>query len=148
MKLLTKHFGEIEINEEDIITFNEGILGFEEYKKYVIIDNPDQEVPFKWLQCIDEPDLSFVIINPFIFRSDYEFTLSDNTLEKLKIESENDIAVFTIVVVPDDITKMTANLQGPIIINTNKKLAKQIILENSNYKTKHYILEEMKLKEA
>lgn len=148
MKIETLQFGEIDIDEKNIINFNEGILGFEDYKKYIIIDNPDEEIPFKTLQCIDEPSLSFVIINPFIFKNDYEFTLSDNTIEKLKIENENEVAIFTIVVIPEEISKMTANLQGPLIINANEKLGKQIVLENKNYKTKHYIIEEMNNKEA
>ncbi|EOD00371.1 flagellar assembly protein FliW [Caldisalinibacter kiritimatiensis] len=144
MKLNTKHFGEIEIDENRIITFPDGLLAFENNKKFIIIDNPDQEIPFQWLQSIDDPDLAFVIINPFIFKKDYEFDIPKAVVKKLEIQEEKDVAVYSIVVVPDDITKMTANLSGPVIINTKSKIGKQIVLEDSRYSTKHYILEELK----
>lgn len=143
MKIETLQFGEIDIDEKDIISFNEGLLAFEEYKKFIIIDNFDEELPFKTLQSLNEPELSFIIMNPFVFRKDYDFTLSESNIEKLKLESEDDVLVYSLVVIPQEITKMTANLSGPIIINNKTKLAKQIILDNKKYKTKHYIIEEM-----
>jgi flagellar assembly factor FliW len=144
MKLNTKHFGEIEIDENSIINFPDGLLAFEDNKKFIIIDNPDKENPFQWLQSIDNPNLAFVIINPFIFKKDYEFDIPQTVVKKLQIKEEKNIAVYSIVVVPDDITKMTANLAGPIIINTKNRFGKQIVLEDSRYSTKHCILEELK----
>jgi len=146
MKLITKHFGEIEIEQNKIINFIDGIPGFEDQKRFIVIDNPDDTVPFKWLQSIDEPELAFIIINPFIFKEDYEFDLPKHLIEKLKIKEEKDVVVYSIVVIPDDITKMTANLAGPIIINANEMLGKQIVLDDNRYTTKHYILEEAKAK--
>ncbi|QIB27509.1 flagellar assembly protein FliW [Caloranaerobacter azorensis] len=143
MLLNTKHFGQIEIDEDSIITFPDGLLAFEEQKRFVIIDNPDEEIPFKWLQSIDNPDLAFVIINPFLFKRDYEFDIPQSVVDRLAIEREKDVLVYSIVVVPEDITKMTANLVGPIIINLKNRLAKQIILEDKRYTTKHLILEEL-----
>lgn len=144
MKINTKLFGGIEIKDDDIINFPDGILGFEEYKRFIIINDPDEEVPFKTLQCIDETNIGFIIINPFLFNKDYDFTLSQSVLQKLKIETEKDVLVYSIVVIPEDISRMTANLSGPIIINTKTRLGKQIILDDKKYKTKHYILEELK----
>ncbi|SDZ32899.1 flagellar assembly factor FliW [Proteiniborus ethanoligenes] len=146
MKLSTKHFGEIDIDEKKIINFIDGIPGFEEEKRFVIIDNPEDGVPFKWLQSLDETELAFVIINPFIFKQDYEFNIPDQTIEKLKIKEEKDVAVYSIVNIPEDITKMTANLLGPVIINIKEMLGKQIVLDDNRYKTKHFILEEAKAK--
>ena len=146
MKLNTKHFGEIDIDDKKIINFIDGIPGFDDQKKFIIIDNPDDTVPFKWLQSIDEPELAFVIINPFVFKDDYEFDLPKHILEKLKIREEKDVLVYSIVVIPEDITKMTANLAGPIIINSREMLGKQIILDDNRYKTKHYILENAEAK--
>lgn len=143
MKLNTKHFGQIEVDENSIITFPDGLLAFEDQKRFVIINNPDEEIPFKWLQSIDNPDLAFVIINPFLFKKDYEFDIPQNIIEKLEIKEEKDVLVYSIVVVPEDITKMTANLAGPIIINSKNRLGKQIILEDKRYTTKHLILEEI-----
>lgn len=144
MLLKTKNFGEINIEEDKILTFPEGIPGFEELTKYVIIQNPDESMPFQWLQSLENGELTFVIINPFIFKSDYDFQIPQYIVEKLDIKQPEDINVFNIVIIPEDIGKMTANLQAPIIINTKNNKGKQIILDNTNYQTKHYILEEIK----
>lgn len=123
------------------ITFNEGIPAFEEYKNYQIQLNEDIENPFHTLQSLEEPELSFVIIDPFIFKDDYDFKLTESTLEKLDISQERDVAVYTIVnIQDDDYNNMTANLLAPIIINTTKKLAKQIILNDTDYSTKHRLI--------
>ena len=139
MKLDTKHFGEIEIDEEKIISFPEGIPGFEDQKRFVIINNHDSENPFDWLQAVDKGNLSFVVINPFLVKPDYDFVLSQSVEEKLKIENEKDVAVYTIAVIPEDIKKITINLLGPVIINVKEKLGKQIILNDERYSTKYYI---------
>lgn len=144
MKLNTRHFGEIQIDKVRIITFPEGLLGFEDKREFIIINSTEEGLPFQWLQSIDDPGLAFVIINPFLFRKDYEFDISQSVVEMLKIEDQKDLIIYTIVVIPEDISKMTANLAGPIIINTNHKLGKQIVLEDKRYKTKHLILEELK----
>lgn len=139
MKLHARSFGEIEINEEDILTFPDGIPGFEESKRYIIINNPDEENPFDWLQSVDNGDLAFVIINPFFVKPDYDITIPESALEKLKIKDESDVALYSIVVVPEKIEDMTVNLTGPIVINVREKLGKQIILDDNRYTTKHYI---------
>lgn len=144
MILKTKYFGEMEIKEENIIIFANGIPGFEKLSQYVIIENPDKDIPFKWLQSVDDANLTFVIINPFIFKDDYEFEIPRNVIEKLNIKSHEDISIYTIVVVPEDIEKMTANLAAPIVINAVNKKGKQVLLEDSCYHKKHLILEEMK----
>ncbi|SCY86854.1 flagellar assembly protein FliW [Alkaliphilus peptidifermentans] len=144
MIIETRHFGEIEVGLEEVIHFPDGIPAFEENKKYVIIENPDKDVPFHWLQSIEEPSLAFVIINPFLFMEDYDFQIPKSILEKLEIESPEIVSVHTIVVVPDDINKMTANLKAPIIINTKNKKGKQIVLDDTKYQTKHYIIDEIK----
>lgn len=146
MKLITKHFGEIEIDPKKIINFIDGIPGFDNQKQFIIIDNPEEDIPFKWLQSIDEPELAFVIIDPFIFKDDYEFDIPKHITEKLKIKEEKDVLVYSIVVIPEDITQMTANLLGPVIINTNEMLGKQIVLEDNRYMTKHYILKNAEAK--
>ncbi|MBU5436675.1 flagellar assembly protein FliW [Tissierella sp. MSJ-40] len=139
MKINTKYFGEIEVVEEKIIEFQEGIPGFEEEKKFVIINNPDSENPFDWLQAINDPNLSFAIVNPFIVFDDYDVRIPDSAIDKLKLENEKDIVIYTIVVVPEDVNKMTTNLLGPIVINSKERLGKQIILDDERYTTRHYI---------
>lgn len=139
MKLNTKNFGELDIDEKKIIAFPEGLPGFEEEKEFVIINNEDEENPFCWLQSVKNPDLAFVIVDPFFVFSDYSVDLSETVQEKLKIKDEKDVAVYSIVVVPEDLKKMTANLLGPIVINVRERLGKQVILDDPRYTTKHYI---------
>ncbi len=139
MKLNTKNFGELDIDEKKIISFPEGLPGFEEEKEFIIINNEDEENPFCWLQSVKNPDLAFVIVNPFFVFSDYSVDLSETVQEKLKIKDEKDVAVYSIVVVPEDLKKMTANLLGPIVINVRERLGKQVILDDPRYTTKHYI---------
>ncbi|WP_053955786.1 flagellar assembly protein FliW [Inediibacterium massiliense] len=142
MILNTKHFGEIEIDDQKIIEFKEGIPGFENIKKYTIITNPEKEVPFHWLQAIDEPELTFVITNPFLFKNDYEFHIPDKVIEELNIEKEEDLMIFTIVVIPDDMSKITMNTRAPLVINMKKKSGKQLLLDDEKYPLKYYLLEE------
>ena len=142
MKLHTKNFGEIEIDEQKIIDFPEGLLGFEEEKQFVIINTEDEENPFQWLQSVTNPNLAFVIINPFFVYPNYDIVIPKTAQERLKIQNKKDLCIYSIVVVPENIEKMTANLLGPIIININKKLGKQVILDDNRYSTKHYIFKQ------
>ncbi|MSS43319.1 flagellar assembly protein FliW [Anaerosalibacter bizertensis] len=139
MKLNTRNFGEIEIDESSIINFPNGIPGFEKEKRYIIINNPDKENPFQWLQSVDNQDLAFVVINPFFVKVDYDIVLPESAIETLKIKDEEDVALYTIVVIPENIEEMTTNLSGPIVVNVKEKLGKQIVLDDSRYSTKHYI---------
>ncbi len=116
MKINTANFGKIDIDESKIIEFQDGIPGFEDKKKFTVILNEDMDNPFHYLQSVENEDLSFVIINPFDIFPEYEFNIPKVSKEKLHIENEKQVIVYTIVVVPEDIEKMTTNLQGPIII--------------------------------
>ena len=142
MLINTEVFGPVEIDKDKIIKIEEGLLGFEEEKEFVIINMEEGDYPFQWLQSVNTPELAFVIINPFYVFPDYKFTISKKVQEKLEIEDEKDIVIYSIVVVPGDMEKMTANLLGPIVINTNKRLGKQIILDDNRYSTKHFIFQQ------
>src|SRR5699024_10523508 len=125
--------------KEDIIKFPEGLPGFQEEKEFIIINSLEEDDPFQWMQSVKNSRLSFIVINPFLLVLDYDFKLSESTVEKLKIKDEKDVAVFSIVVVPEDIKKMTINLAGPIIINAKERLGKQIVLDDDRYSTKYYL---------
>jgi flagellar assembly factor FliW len=140
--LNTKHFGEIEIDESQIITFEDGLLGFEHIKRYILIQNPDKEVPFHWLQAVDDPELAFVVTIPFLFKEDYEFDIPDKVIKQLGIEKHEDVVIYSIAVVPEDIKEMTINLQGPLIIHGKNKKGKQIVLDNNAYSLKYRIFKE------
>ncbi len=133
MEIETSRFGTIEIEEEKIITMVRGILGFPEYKKYVLIPHRENS-PFHWLQSIEQPDLAFVVISPNRFFDDYVFDISDTVQEELKIESVDQVDVLVIVTIsPDNPGEITANLLGPIIINAERKLGCQIVLDPNIY---------------
>lgn len=144
MRINTRHFGEVELKEDKIITFPAGLMAFNEVKDFFIINNNDREIPFDWLQAVEDSQLAFVIINPFLFKSDYEFDIPQEVMEELDIQGKEDVMVFSIVVVPEDIKKVTANLLAPLVINPRNRKGKQIVLHDKRYSTKHYILEELK----
>ncbi len=142
----TKPFGEIEIDKKQIIDFPDGILGFDFIKKFVILDS-DENSPFKWMQAFTEPDLAFIIIQPVYFKPDYELAISQSdfeAIETVEAEKADSLLVFAIVTIPSNPADMTANLQGPIIINPKKKLGRQVISLSDKYSVKHKILDEMK----
>lgn len=144
MILETRHFGNIEINEEDVITFEKGIPGFEDSRRFAILYKVgDEDNPFKWLQSVDNGSLAFVIIQPQYFMKHYEVKITDSVAEDLEIEDLADVVVYTIVTIPDDISQMTANLKAPIIINTKRNKGCQMILDDERYRFRHNILEEL-----
>jgi flagellar assembly factor FliW len=142
MKIKTKPYGEIEVNEKQRVSFPEGIYGFEHIHTFFLLDS--EEGPFYWLQAENQPDLAFLLVNPRLFLEGYKLMVKEADLKNLKINSSEDILDFTIVTVPEDPAKISANLMGPIIINKRTKIAKQVISENDEYEVKHYILEEIK----
>ena len=143
MELETSRFGKIEIQEEDIISFPEGIIGFFDKKRFVVYDYQKGN-PFKWLQSVDQNDLAFIITDPEEFMSEYSPKVLKSDLKSLGVAEVKDTSVFVIIVVPEDPQKMYANLLGPLIINKEGRLGKQVILQTDTYSTCHYILEELK----
>lgn len=141
MRIQTRPFGEIEVDERQLISFPHGIFGFEHHRSYALLDSPQQ--PFYWLQSLDEPEIAFVLINPYVFRPDYVLQVPDQDIEELDVEAENDVLVFAVVTIPENPNEMTANLQGPIIINRRRKIGRQSISLDQRWGTKHRILEEL-----
>lgn len=141
MKVTTKAYGVIEVDERQKITFPSGLFGFESLKDYVLLDAEQQ--PFHWLQSLDSEHTAFILINPFIFKPDYEMDISNEEILSIKIKDPKDALIFSIVTIPQDNSPMTANLQGPLIINRDNKLGIQTVLTDSRWKTKHDIIAEM-----
>ena len=137
MELTTKRFGKIQIEKENILLFAGGLLGFEKLSEFILVDISENPA-FKWLQSTVEPDLSFLLVDPFLVTGDYSLALDDELLEELHIDKERDVLVYTIVSVPKGGFKhATTNLVGPLIINWREKRAKQIILEDPKLDIKH-----------
>ena len=126
MKLNTRHFGEIEVEQENIIRFPHGVLGFQDQKRFVIIYNPNPELPFHWLQSVDDGNLTFVICSPFLFAEKYEFDIPETVENELELEMPEDVLIYSITVIPEDMKDTTINLKAPLVINTKKKIAMQI----------------------
>jgi len=141
MKIDTKAYGLIDVEESQKIVFPEGLYGFEDYNNYVILDAEHQ--PFYWLQSIDDREIAFVLINPFLFRPDYEVNIGNEEMEEIGITSPEKALIFVIVTIPPDGSPMTANLQGPLVINRENMTGKQAILADVRWKTRHDIMAEL-----
>ena len=124
------------------IKMPEGLLGFEEYTDFELSESEFK--PFMVMQSVQDANLSFFLIDPFLFRPDYEMDIDDETLLKIDIESPSDVIVLAIVTIPSDGSSVTANLQGPVIINRKNGKAMQVALGDSRWATKHDILSELK----
>ena len=133
MKIETLRFGEIEIDEKRIFNFVLPIIGFNELKKFAIIDINKDGI-FKWLQSLEDPTLAFPIVSVFSFNVDYSFDIPDNVVETLKIENVESLLVMNIASIPQDNPKgTTLNLLAPLIFNIDKNLAGQVILTGTGY---------------
>ena len=133
MRVNSKAFGIIEVDDRQELYFPYGLLGFENLKKYVLLDS--SQPPFYWLQSLDVREIAFVLINPYLFRSDYKPKISgeDYSVVDLEKGDQENRLVFAIVTIPEKSEDMTANLQGPIIINKHNRQGMQCISNNTSY---------------
>ena len=141
LKVMTKAYGQVEVNEHQRISFPSGLFGFESLKDYVLLDAEQQ--PFYWLQSLDVEHVAFVLINPFHFRPDYEMNIDNEELLPIGITDPGKAMIFSIVTIPAENGPLTANLQGPLIINRDSRQGIQAVLTDSRWKTKHDILAEL-----
>lgn len=135
MQILTKFFGDINVDNNDIIYFEEGIPGLEEYKNYVILNIEDSNI--KCLQSIDEKEICLLLINPWDYFKDYEIELSSKDINLLEINSYEDVLVYNVITIRDD--KITVNLLAPIVINVKNNKARQVILNEKKYSIRQEI---------
>ncbi|WP_321991915.1 flagellar assembly protein FliW [Marispirochaeta aestuarii] len=144
MMIDTKAYGELDIDERQRITLQKGLFGFEGFTEFALMDS--EHPPFYWFQSLDERDIAFVLIDPRVFRPDYSPAVSSEDLEALGILKEGDanLLVFSIVTIPEDQKRMTANLQGPLLINRQTRQGRQIISGDERWHVRHSIIEEMK----
>ena len=138
MKIKTIIFGEIEIADEKIITFENGIIGFPDLKRFALLHDEDQgdEAGIRFLQSFDEPAFAMPVMEPLIVKPDYDPEVEDELLACVGNLTQENLIVLVTVTVPSDLTKMSVNLQGPIIINAEEKKGCQLIVENSDYPVK------------
>lgn len=140
MILTSSRIGTIEVSDDRVIHFNEGLLGFETLKSFVLCDDPiDAEMPFKWLVSVENPEMIFLVTDPGIFFKDYLFDLHADDQAAIGASTSEDVSVVTILTVPDDPKQITANLRGPLVVNWKTLKGRQVVLKDTNYVTKHFI---------
>lgn len=138
--IATRHFGEIKVREDQIITFTPGLLGFSDLHRYILIEH-GQDSPFLWLQCVDDADLAFVVIDPVYVLSDYQIGPINGVKKELDVQNLQDLKVLVILTIPSGRPReMTANLMGPLLVNLANRRGKQLVLENSPYSHKHPVV--------
>lgn len=151
MKVQTKWFGTIEVSEEKIITFDKGIIGFEDWKKYTLVYDAEKEedVSIIWLQSVDEAALALPIMRPEIVKQDYDPIVEDEIINTLGEDIQNaNLMVMCALTVPEDLEKMTINLKAPFIINADTMKGVQLIADNEDYMVKYPIYDILNTKEG
>ncbi len=145
MIIQTGRFGAVQVKEEDIFNFAEGILGFNGLRKFVLVDDPDDEI-FAWLQSTERPEIAFPVLEPDLFATDYKINLTKSELEFLQLKESSKARFFTIITIPEDPTLMTANLKAPIVINQANRIAKQCVLQDNDLSIREPIFSKLQQK--
>jgi len=134
MKFETSRFGTVEIDENSIITFTQGMPGFPDEKRYVLLPHRNDS-PFYWLQSIDNPDIAFVTINPFTVNQEYSYEIPDDVQDELDIRNAASVQTLVLVTIrnDDENPSVTANMLGPVVINSENMKARQVVLDPNLY---------------
>lgn len=143
MKIVTRKFGEIEIDEQKTLVMPEGLPGFPGFERFVLLEDP-KAAPFCWLQSAEDPNLALVIMSPFVFKPDYQIDLNGFIASRgWKGIKAEDLLIYVVINISEEAEdkKITANLMGPIIINSKNNEAIQIVIPESPYSHQHNVLE-------
>lgn len=146
----TKFFGEVELDDDKILEFPYGIIGFEEYKRFAIMYDEDNKAKTKisWLQSLEEPLMALPVIDPLAITEEYVPVIEDELLAPLGNPADEDLLFLLAMTVPSDMKKVTANMKAPFIINAATKKGVQLIVENEDYPVKFNVYESVqKMKE-
>ena len=136
MKVNTTRFGTLDVPEDQVITLVDGLLGFAESTRFTLIADEVGE-PFKWIQCLDQPSLAFVVIDPGPVLSEYHFSVKKDQIKAIETDQVEDLQVYVIVTMAADILDVTVNLQGPIVVNKKNRLGVQLVLSDPKFNTRH-----------
>jgi flagellar assembly factor FliW len=142
MKINTRVLGEIELADDQVIDMPSGMIGFPALIRYALLSFSDPEVPFKYWQCVDDPSMCFIMVDPALFFPDYEITVPAEDLDEIELKSAPEGTVYVVVTIPSDPREMTANLMGPVVINQSANKAKQLVLSDPSYTSKHRVLKQ------
>ncbi|HOX92087.1 MAG TPA: flagellar assembly protein FliW [Spirochaetales bacterium] len=141
MKIASKSLGEINVDERQIITFQEGLIGFTPFTRFALLDAPQK--PYFYLQSMESQELAFILVDPFLFRPDYSLDLSEELCSALGIAAPEETLILTLVTAPTDGSPVTANLMGPLVISKATRKGVQLILADPRWKTKHDVMAEL-----
>lgn len=150
MIINTKVFGEVEITDDKIITFPGGIIGFPELRRFTLLHDEEQGVSagIRWLQSLEEPGFAMPVMDPLVVKEDYNPEIDDELLTGIGEVTPDNLLVLVTVRVPSDLTQMSVNLQGPIIINVDERRACQIIVDTDIYPVRFPIYEILQSRKA
>jgi len=141
MRILTRPYGETDIDERQVLSLPWGLLGFEDLRSWALLDAA--QPPFYWLQSLERPEIAFVLIDPRNFRPDYEPGADPAELSALELSSDEERLVFAIVTIPAESTRMSANLQGPLLINRRTRVGRQLVSVDPRWGVRHVIADEL-----
>lgn len=150
MRINTKIFGEVEVSDDKIITFENGIIGFPDLKHFTLLHDEEKgtNVGIRFLQSIEEPAFAMPVMDPLLVKEDYDPEVNDELLASAGNLTPENILVLVTVTVPSDLTRMSVNLQGPIVINVEEHKACQIIVEGGAYPVKFPIYDILQARKA
>lgn len=131
MIINTSRFGRVELQDNEVLNFPEGLLGFADLRQFALLDDPSDEI-FAWLQSCESSHIAFPVLEPELFSENYKVNLTKSDLEALKLQSPLKARYFSIVTIPDDPTQMTANVKAPIVVNIDQRIARQCVLQDNN----------------
>jgi len=146
VKVPTTRFGEVEVDDNDVFELASPIPGFPKTTNFFFIQK-DNIKPFKWMQSVQEPELTFVVVEPYHFFHDYVPQISIYDANEIGASTVEEMTLLVIVVLPEDLTKMTANLRGPLILNRNTRQMKQVFIDSDKWGVRESIVEAIKRKE-
>ncbi|TFG82695.1 MAG: flagellar assembly protein FliW [Spirochaetales bacterium] len=141
MRIRTKAFGELDIDDRQVIDINEGLIGFQKFKSYALLDAAQK--PYFYLQSLELPELAFILVDPFLFRPDYAVDINDDLTSALHITSPDDALILVVVTVPADGGSVTANLMGPLVIGKASRKGAQVPQADPRWQTKHDVMAEL-----
>ncbi len=142
MVIDSAHFGTVEVDNEKIIVFEKGLPGFEEIKRFAII-SVQQTRPFLWLQSLEQSSVALPLIDPFEVLDSYSIDVADEDITELNLDRQEDLLVFNVAVIPENLSLMTANLAAPILINVRRGIGRQVVIDTKDYRVREPIFDQV-----
>lgn len=143
----TTRFGVVEVEEDSIVTMPDGMIGFEQYRTYVLIEHRPESL-FRWLQSTEQPDLAFLVVDPSDFFTDYLVDLQDPDVERLDLRDPSEAVVLTTASVDLQDRRITTNLLAPVVVNGRTRQARQVVMDHLPYALRQEIGSPDKANEA